>query len=246
MRFVEMSCTPKSTAHSIANNIFQIKVLLDKFSTISKRNVDDIKLLAISKGQSSEKMLAAWQAGIECFGENYLQEALDKMDTLIDISPEWHFTGPVQGNKTRDIAKYFNWVHTVDRLRIATRLDKHREGNPEPLNICIQVNIDREPTKSGVNPDESLELANAIMELPNLRLRGLMVLPEPRIAFESQREPFRRASQLLGELKNSSPRLQSLDTLSMGMSNDMSAAITEGATIVRIGAGIFGPRQSTR
>jgi PLP dependent protein len=246
MRFVEMSCTPKSTAHSIANNIFQIKVLLEKFSTISKRNVDDIKLLAISKGQSAEKMLAAWQAGIGCFGENYLQEALGKMETLMDISPEWHFTGPVQANKTRDIAKYFNWVHTVDRVRIATRLDKHREGNPVPLNICIQVNIDREPSKSGVDPDESLELANAIMELPNLRLRGLMVLPEPRIDFESQRKPFLRTARLLGELKNSSPRLQSLDTLSMGMSNDMSAAITEGATIVRIGAGIFGPRQSAR
>ena len=238
-----MPHTPENTTDSIANKICQIKALLTEISTNSNRNAGDIKLLAISKGHDAEKILAAWHAGIGCFGENYLQEALDKMQNLPNISPEWHFTGPVQANKTRAIAEHFNWVHTVDRLRIATRLSKHRQGKTEPLNICIQVNIDREPTKSGVDPDELLELANAIIELPNLRLRGLMVIPEPRTDFASQREPFRRTAQLLGELKNSSSRLQSLDTLSMGMSNDMSAAITEGATIVRIGTGIFGPRQ---
>ena len=238
-----MPHTPTNTADSIANNICQIKVLLTKISTNSNRSADDIKLLAISKGQSAEKMLTAWQAGIVCFGENYLQEALAKIHTLSNISPEWHFTGPVQSNKAKDIAKHFSWVHTVDRLRIAKRLSKHRQGNAEPLNICIQVNIDREPTKSGVDPDETLELANAILELPNLRLRGLMVLPEPREDFEAQSQGFRRTVQLLRELKNSSPHLQSLDTLSMGMSNDMVAAAIEGATIIRIGTGIFGPRQ---
>lgn len=236
-----MAKNPASTTSSIANNICEIKALLEEIRINSHQSANHIKLLAVSKGQPIEKMLAAWQAGIKCFGENYLQEAMDKMRTL-DIDPEWHFIGSVQANKTRDIAAHFSWVHTVERIRIASRLSAARADNKEPLNICIQVNIDREPSKSGVDPEQTLELANAIAVLPNLRLRGLMVVPEPRTGFTLQRDAFRRTSQLLDDLKNSSPHLRSLDTLSMGMSRDMSAAIAEGATIVRVGTGIFGPR----
>ena len=229
---------------NIVNNICQTKTLLEQFRRNTDHNDDTIKLLAVSKGQDPDKLRLAWRAGIRCFGENYLKEALIKIAALSDINPEWHFIGPVQSNKTRDIAKYFSWVHTVDRLRIATRLSEHRQGHSEALNICIQVNIEQEATKAGVNPEEVEELACEIVDLPNLRLRGLMVIPQPRSDFKEQRQPFRQAAQLLQELKNSSPHLQSLDTLSMGMSADMAAAIAEGATIVRIGTGIFGPRQA--
>ncbi|RLA48321.1 MAG: YggS family pyridoxal phosphate-dependent enzyme [Gammaproteobacteria bacterium] len=229
---------------NIANNIRQIKVLLEEFSINSHRNSDTVKVLAVSKGQGAEKLLAAWHAGIQCFGENYLQEALEKITTLSDINPEWHFIGPVQSNKTKDIARHFSWVHTVDRIRVATRLSEHRQGVAQPLNICIQVNIDSEAGKSGVEPHAILDLANTICELPNLRLRGLMVLPRPRTGFAAERQPFRRVAQLLEELKSNIPQFESLDTLSMGMSNDWAAAIHEGATIVRIGTGIFGPRQT--
>lgn len=236
-----MARNPASSANSIAINIRKIKVLLEETRTNSHRSANHIKLLAVSKGQAVEKMLAAWQAGIKCFGENYLKEAMDKMRRL-DIDPEWHFIGPVQANKTTDIATHFSWVHTVDRTRIASRLSAARAANEAPLNICIQVNIDREPGKSGIDPEQTLELANAIVALPNLRLRGLMVLPKPQTDFDQQCDAFRRTAGLLNDLKNSSPQLRSLDTLSMGMSQDMSAAVAEGATIVRIGTGIFGPR----
>lgn len=230
-----------STANSIANNISEIKTLLKEFRNNSGRNEEAVKLLAVSKGQSVEKMAIAWNSGIRCFGENYLQEALAKMRD-IKFQPEWHFIGPVQANKTRDIAAHFSWVHTVDRLRIAQRLSAAREDQPLPLNVCIQVNIDREASKSGVDPDAVEQLAEQISRLPRLRLRGLMVIPRARSNPEAQREPFRRTRELLENLKNHSPQLQCLDTLSMGMSDDMAAAVAEGATIVRIGAGIFGPR----
>ncbi len=239
-----MARDPESTTNSIANKIREIKALLDDFRMNSHQSADHIKLLAVSKGQPVEKMLAAWQAGIKCFGENYLQEAMNKMHVL-DIDPEWHFIGPVQANKTRDIAAHFSWVHTVDRPRIAARLNAGRADNTAPLNICIQVNIDREPRKSGVDPDETLKLANTIAAFPNLRLRGLMVLPRPETDFNRQRSAFKRTAELLENLKNSSPELGSLDTLSMGMSRDMPAAVIEGATVVRIGTGIFGPRHQT-
>lgn len=230
-----------STANSIANNISEIKTLLKEIRHNSGQNEETVKLLAVSKGQSVEKMAAAWNAGIRCFGENYLQEALAKMRE-INFKPEWHFIGPVQANKTRDIATHFSWVHTVDRLRIAKRLSAAMEGQAQPLNVCIQVNIDREASKSGVDPDNVEELAEQICELPGLRLRGLMIIPKARANPEAQREPFRRTRELLQRLKKRSPQLQCLDTLSMGMSGDLAAAVAEGATIVRIGTGIFGPR----
>lgn len=229
------------TANSIANNISEIKTLLDTFRNNSGRNEEAIKLLAVSKGQSVEKMAIAWRFGIRCFGENYLQEALAKM-RVIDFQPEWHFIGPIQANKTGDIATHFSWVHSVDRIRVARRLSTAREFQAEPLNVCIQVNIDREESKSGVAPEAAEELAQQISELPGLRLRGLMVIPKPRVSHEAQREPFRRTRELLEDLKKHSPRLRSLDTLSMGMSGDFAAAVAEGATIVRIGTGIFGSR----
>ncbi len=241
----DLTRSPTSTADSIANNIRKIKALLEETRINSHQSADAVKVLAVSKGQSVEKMLAAWQAGIKCFGENYLQEALDKMHVL-DIEPQWHFIGPVQSNKTRDIAAHFSWVHTVDRIRIASRLNAARTDNQAPLNICIQVNIDRETSKSGVDPDKTLALANAIIELPRLRLRGLMVLPRATQGLGSQREAFQRTAHLLQALQHSSPQFESLDTLSMGMSHDMVAAVGEGATIVRIGTGIFGPRNQSQ
>lgn len=229
---------------NIANNIVQIKSLLEEISNSSRRAGNDIKILAVSKGQTAEKLATAWHAGIRCFGENYLQEALQKIAALAEITPEWHFIGPVQANKTRQIARHFHWVHSVDRLRIATRLNKHREGNPCPLNICIQVNLDGSIGKSGVSQENLQELANNIVGLPNLKLRGLMVLPEHTATNIAQRKPFKLTTNLLHKLKNSSPSLESLDTLSMGTSNDLAAAIAEGATIIRIGTGIFGQRQT--
>ena len=229
------------TTSSIANNISEIKTLLNEFRNNSGQNEETVKVLAVSKGQSVEKMTIAWNSGIHCFGENYLQEALTKMRE-IKFQPEWHFIGPVQANKTRDIATHFSWVHSVDRIRVARRLSAARAGQPEPLNVCIQVNIDREESKSGVAPEAVEALAEQISELSGLRLRGLMVIPKVRETLAAQREPFRRTRELLENLKKHSPRLRSLDTLSMGMSADMAAALAEGATIVRVGTGIFGPR----
>jgi len=183
---------------------------------------------------------------VKNFGENYLQEALDKIVALDDIKPCWHFIGPIQSNKTQDIARHFSWVHSIERLKIAHRLNEQRPEHLPPLNVCIQVNIDREASKSGIDPEHCLELALAIHELPRLKLRGLMVIPQQRDQLKEQRQPYRRAAELLDSLKKSSAALASLDTLSMGMSGDMSAAIAEGATIVRVGTAIFGPRTQTK
>lgn len=228
--------------HNIAKNVHRITALLKEIRIDSKKNADEIKLLAVSKGQSAEKLREAWQGGIRCFGENYLQEALPKIQALEDLAPEWHFLGPIQSNKARDIARYFQWVHTIDRLRIAERLSKHRQGCKTPLDICIQVNIDNEPNKAGVCPDQTLALACAVVKLPNLRLRGLMVLPKRGRGQTAQTQAFRRTARLLNELKNKVPVLKNLDTLSMGMTADVTPAVREGATIVRIGTGIFGSR----
>ena len=203
-------------------------------------------LLAVSKGQNSQAMRLAWQAGLSNFGENYLQEALEKIAALDDIDPCWHFIGPIQSNKTQDIARHFSWVHSVERIKIARRLNEQRPKHLPPLNVCIQVNIDREASKSGVDPEHCLELALAITELPRLKLRGLMVIPRQREQLIEQRQPYRQAAELLDNLKKSSAALTSLDTLSMGMSGDMPAAIAEGATIVRVGTAIFGPRTQTK
>ncbi|GMR07246.1 MAG: YggS family pyridoxal phosphate-dependent enzyme [Gammaproteobacteria bacterium] len=210
-----------------------------------------VRLLAVSKTRSVDDILTAASAGQHCFGENYLQEALQKITKINNIRTsdknrhedpgpvEWHFIGHVQSNKTSELARHFDWLHTVDRLRIAQRLSDQRADHLMPLNLTIQVMIDRETGKSGIDAAELAELASAIIELPRLRLRGLMTIPAPQSDFTAQRRPFHVLAQLQQSLiEQGIP----LDTLSMGMSGDMQAAIAEGATMVRIGSDIFGPR----
>jgi pyridoxal phosphate enzyme (YggS family) len=204
-----------------------------------------VQLLAVSKTFGPEAVLQAVQAGQRAFGENYLQEGLDKIRALAAATPtpdqvlEWHFIGPIQSNKTRPIAEHFDWVHTVEREKIATRLSEQRPAGLAPLNICLQVNISGEASKSGAAPDEVAALARAVAGLPRLRLRGLMAIPEPEDDVNQQRAAFRRVRELYELLRGEG---LALDTLSMGMSGDMRAAVLEGATIVRVGSAIFGAR----
>ena len=207
------------------------------------RAPQSVQLLAVSKTFGLDAVLEAVRAGQTVFGENYLQEALDKMAAVAARVPEaalqWHFIGPIQSNKTRPIAEHFDWVHTVEREKIAQRLSQQRPSVMAPLNICLQVNISGEASKSGVAPGALRELAQQVALLPNLRLRGLMALPEPAAEFEQQRVAFRQLRLLYEELQEDG---LALDTLSMGMSGDMRAAIFEGATMVRVGSAIFGSR----
>ena len=203
------------------------------------RDRESVRLLAISKGQPAEALREIAQAGQREFGENYLQEALAKIASLSDLGLTWHFTGQIQGNKTRPIAEHFQWAHTVDRERIALRLNEQRPADLAPLNICVQVRLEDEPGKGGVEPRDLPALAARIAELPRLRLRGLMCIPPPRDSFDEQRELFTRLQHLLDELNDHGYQM---DTLSMGMSGDLDAAIAAGATIVRVGTAIFGER----
>ncbi|MDX1693531.1 MAG: YggS family pyridoxal phosphate-dependent enzyme [Ketobacteraceae bacterium] len=200
------------------------------------------QLLAVSKKHSTEAIADLFNAGQQAFGESYLQEALTKQAALGSLAIEWHFIGPVQSNKTRDIANHFSWVHSVDRLKIARRLsDQLAPGRP-PLNICVQVNIDSEPSKSGIAPEDLGDFCQTVSQLPGLSLRGLMCIPEKRSGLAAQREPFARLRQLQEQLRQQG--FTSLDTLSMGMSDDFEAAIAEGSTLVRIGTALFGPRET--
>lgn len=201
-----------------------------------------VTLCAVSKAQPATAIRAAYDAGQTVFGENYLQEALQKQAELEDCAIAWHFIGPIQSNKTQPIARHFDWVHSVDRLKIAQRLSDARPSDLPPLNICLQVNISEEASKSGASGQELLELALNIKQLPHLQLRGLMAIPAPCSNFEQQRDQFRQVRALFDHLN--SHGLQ-LDTLSIGMSGDFSAAIAEGATLVRIGTAIFGARTSS-
>jgi len=201
-----------------------------------------VTLCAVSKTQPAEVIRAAYAAGHTVFGENYVQEALQKQADLEDCAIAWHFIGPIQSNKTQPIARHFDWVHSVDRLKIAQRLSDARPPARGPLNICLQVNISEEQSKSGASGDELLELALNIKQLPNLQLRGLMAIPAPCHTFEQQRDQFRQVRALFDHLNAHGLRL---DTLSIGMSNDFAAAIAEGATLVRIGTAIFGARART-
>ena len=227
---------------TIANNIAKVAARIREAAQAAGRDPDTVGLLAVSKTQPAEAIREANGAGLSDFGENYLQEALEKQADLADLALTWHFIGPIQANKTRPIAEHFAWVHSVDRLKIATRLDAQRPPGMPPLNVCLQVNIDGEPSKAGVSPAEVAELALAVAQLPNLRLRGLMAIPAPQQDPARQRAPFFRLRQLLDTLRPLSPALAELDTLSMGMSADLEAAIQEGATIVRVGTAIFGER----
>ncbi|QFT53131.1 YggS family pyridoxal phosphate-dependent enzyme [Microbulbifer sp. THAF38] len=205
------------------------------------RDPAEITLLAVSKTRPAEDLRIAYAAGQRHFGENYLQEALEKQDALQDLDIHWHFIGPLQSNKSRAVAERFDWMHTVDRLKIAQRLSSQRPANLAPLNICLQVKIDNEQSKSGIAPQDLETLAREVVQLPGLRLRGLMAIPAARQNVQEQYEPFAEMARLLQSLQELFPD-EALDTLSMGMSADMEAAIACGATIVRIGTDIFGAR----
>jgi PLP dependent protein len=205
------------------------------------RSPSDIRLLAISKGQSVEKIRSIAMAGQQEFGENYLQEALEKAQNLADLQLTWHFVGQIQGNKTRPIAESFAWVHTVDRERIAVRLNDQRPLDAPALNICIQVMLEAEPGKAGVAPADVLPLARRIGELPRLRLRGLMCIPPHKESFDEQLALFARLADLARQLRSAGI---AIDTLSMGMSDDLESAVAAGSTCVRIGTALFGSRLS--
>lgn len=196
-------------------------------------------MLAVSKTRGAEEVRAAAALGLRDFGENYVQEGLAKIESLTGLNLCWHFIGPIQSNKTRAIAEHFDWVHSVDRLKIAQRLSAQRPAQLPDLQVCLQVNISGEDSKSGVDPTELTALATAVAQLPRLQLRGLMAIPAPSDTLARQREPFARLRNALVELQATLPML---DTLSMGMSGDLEAAIAEGATIVRVGTDLFGPR----
>lgn len=204
------------------------------------------QLLAVTKKQPAEKIATLYQCGHRDFAESYLQEALQKQATLTNADINWHFIGPIQSNKTRDIAAHFQWVHSVDRLKIAQRLSQQRPTEAAPLQICVQVNIDTSSTKSGVSPEEATTLCAAISTLPNLRLRGLMCIPEPQATLSLQRAPFAALKALHHTIRASlpAPCAADFDTLSMGMSSDYQAAIAESATLIRVGTALLGARQT--
>lgn len=226
---------------NIEDNLAQVRNRVQLAAEKARRPADAVRLLAVSKTKPAEALRHAHAAGQRSFGENYLQEALDKQQQLVDLDIEWHFIGPIQSNKTRPIARAFDWVHSVDRLKIARRLSEQREGQHPPLNICLQVNLDNEDSKAGVTLEELPELAQTVAALPNISLRGLMAIPAPREEFAQQYTSLARLQQALQHLQQL-PGLAHLDTLSMGMSRDLEAAICAGATIVRVGTDIFGAR----
>jgi len=222
-------------AHNIANLLERVRLSAEK----SQRCADDILLLAVSKTRPEQDIRNAHKCGLREFGESYLQEALDKIEALQDLDLVWHFIGPIQSNKTRPIANNFHWVHSVDRAKIARRLSEQRPPGLPPLQVCLQVNISAEQSKSGVAPEQLPQLAQEVAQLPRLQLRGLMAIPAATQDSLQQRRAF---AQLRREFEQLQLQLPGLDTLSMGMSDDMESAIAEGATILRIGSAMFGPR----
>ena len=223
----------------LAHNLAQVKERVREAAQRHGRDPTAITLLAVSKMQSPQAVVEAAQAGQRDFGENYVQEALDKQIAVTNPALIWHFIGPIQSNKTRAIAENFAWVHSVDRFKIAQRLSIQRPVNTPPLNVCIEVNISGEASKSGVVPEAVAALAEQVVVLPQLKLRGLMAIPAPTSDAQQQRQAFAQVRALFDALNQ---RGLSLDTLSMGMSGDLEAAIAEGATIVRVGTAIFGSR----
>ncbi|SNT14102.1 hypothetical protein SAMN06265795_11512 [Noviherbaspirillum humi] len=229
----------------VSQNLQAVRRRIAAAAEAVSREPHSVALLAVSKTFGPEAVAEAAAAGQLAFGENYLQEALDKMDAVTSLLPasrpklEWHFIGPIQSNKTRPIAERFDWVHSVDREKIARRLSEQRPQGAPPLDICLQVNISEEASKSGMPAEEALPLARAVSTLPNLRLRGLMAIPEPTDDVARQRREFARLRELMEAIRHAGIPM---DTLSMGMSADLEAAVAEGATIVRIGTAIFGKR----
>ncbi len=227
-------------AQQLHDHITKLEERVRRSSQKSQFGNSDILVLAVSKTRPAQDIRAAYAAGMSHFGENYLQEALAKMEALSDLDLTWHFIGPLQSNKTRPVAERFDWVHTVDREKIARRLSAQRPPELPPLNVCLQVNISGEATKSGVDLDALPELAAQVRDMPGITLRGLMAIPAPAQGEEAQRRPFRALREAFEALRTSCP---AMDTLSMGMSGDFEAAIAEGATLIRVGTALFGPRE---
>ena len=226
---------------TIAENIIQIQRQLDRCCVRYNRDAASILLLAVSKGQPEAALRAAWRTGLHAFGESYLQEAIKKIHVLADLNISWHYIGGIQSNKTRDIASHFDWVHSIDRLKIAQRLSAQRPASKPPLQVCLQINVSKESSKSGIVVDDLQQLATQVAALPGLKLRGLMALPQASDDFAQQRAAFHTMHAAFTQLCAAGFLL---DTLSMGMSNDMEAAIAEGSTLLRIGTAIFGQRQT--
>lgn len=223
----------------LKTNLDTVKQSISEFELRYGRKMNDVCLIAVSKTRNSDEILELVEGGQIHFGENYLQEAVDKIANITDKKLFWHFIGPIQKNKTKQIAEHFSWVHSIDRAIIATRLNDQRTDSRPPLNVCIQVNIDMESTKSGVEPGQLPELAATIQQLPNLTLKGLMAIPSTKTTFEAQCVSFKKLAEQFNLLKKHHP---DVDTLSMGMSSDYEAAIACGSTMVRIGTALFGPR----
>jgi pyridoxal phosphate enzyme (YggS family) len=225
----------------IADKLGQVRARIAQACDAAGRDVRTVTLLPVTKTVGPEAVRAAFGAGERRFGENYVQEGIEKISLLADLRDaiEWHLIGPLQSNKTRVVAERFDWVHSVDRLKIAQRLSEQRPAGRAPLQVCLQVNISAEASKSGVAPQEVPDLARAVAALPNLRLRGLMAIPEPAPTRAAQEAPYRALRGLLEGLRADGLEL---DTLSMGMSDDLEAAIAQGATLVRVGSAIFGAR----
>lgn len=228
---------------NLSDNIHHIQQTIRLLAKEYHRPSDSVTLIAVSKGQSITAIEHAFIAGIRQFGENYWQEAKAKMQALAHLPIDWHFIGPIQSNKTADIAQQFTWVHSVDRLKVASQLSRHRPSNQPPLKVCIQVNLDSEPNKRGVETLHLPQLIKHVNELPSIQLKGLMAIPKPQMNPEDQYQSFLRLSLLLQEM-NQQFNL-TLDTLSMGMSDDLGAAIRAGSTMIRIGRAIFGERQTS-
>lgn len=232
---------------TIRNNIQQVLGRIEQACVAVGRDPTRVALLAVSKTFGADAVAEAVAAGQRAFGENYIQEGVDKIVALRAASPgvalQWHCIGPIQSNKTRPVAEHFDWVHTVDRLKIAERLSDQRPAQLAPLQVCIQVNVDGGPTKSGVAPEDALALVRAVAQLPRLRVRGLMAIPDHAPDFEAQLALHTRTRRLFDQIAAlQEPGLESFDTLSLGMTADLEAAIAAGSTMVRVGTGIFGGR----
>ncbi|NOQ36352.1 MAG: YggS family pyridoxal phosphate-dependent enzyme [Methylococcaceae bacterium] len=223
--------------NTIKQNFYQIQSKIRHAEIACQRDKGSVQLLAVSKTKPASDIAELYRLGQRHFGENYLQEALEKQRQLGAFNISWHFIGPIQSNKTKSIAEHFSWVHSVDRLKIAKRLSEQRPHFLPPLNICLQVNISDEDSKSGVSLAGLPKLVADVNALPNIRLRGVMAIPAPQTDYELQREPYRKLYQAIADLK-----LSELDTFSFGMTGDLKAAIAEGATMVRIGTALFGQR----
>lgn len=225
----------------IADKLAEVHERIAGACASAGRGVQSVTLLVVTKTFGPATVREAFAAGARRFGENYVQEGIDKIDALADLreAVEWHLIGPLQSNKTRVVAERFDWVHTIDRVKIAERLSAQRPAHLSPLSVCLQVNVSGEATKSGFSPADVTAAAQAVAAMPRLALRGLMAIPEPRGNFEAQRRPHRAVRELFESIRRQGLEL---DTLSMGMSGDLEAAIAEGATLVRVGTAIFGDR----